>query len=496
MKLFRRILSAGVPGFRRPAPAAARGTPLATIVSPQARDRWISASVKQFTPERVEHTLRSAMSGNLVAQWELFDLMEATWPRLQKNLTELKRAVIALDWNLQTWAAGDAPPSGEATRRKALVEELVWSMRPRPDADENDFEGTIRDVMDAWGKGIAVLEIDWALAESRFSNSKLQMGPRATRWVHPRCYGYPNGAAWLGLNTREEGVDLKGSGERRTLNAEPGTLKAAGLEADFVDGFARFPADKFLIAVAKQKSGHPAGAALLRPLAYWWCASNFTAEWLLNFAQIFGQPIRWATYDTAKPGLLEAVSEMLENMGSAGWAAMPAGTRLELKEAVRSGQDNPQALVFNLADRICDILVLGQTLTTDVGDSGSRALGSVHQSVRDEVIQSAADWVAGILNSQLAPAILRLNFGDDTECPWFMPARKQAHDAKAMAERDQILLQAGVALPKTWFHERHDIPLPAAGEETIRAGGGEAAKPAKEQPAHEDTAPIPPAPRG
>ena len=54
---------------------------------------------------------------------------------------------------------------------------------------------------------------------------------------------------------------------------------------------------------------------------------------------------------------------------------------MEFKEAGKSGQDNPQSYFITLADKLCDITILGQTLTSDVGDSGSRALGEVHEDV-------------------------------------------------------------------------------------------------------------------
>ena len=36
-------------------------------------------------------------------------------------------------------------------------------------------------------------------------------------------------------------------------------------------------------------------------MAWWWCAANFSADWLLNYAQIFGIPIRWTTYAQGVP---------------------------------------------------------------------------------------------------------------------------------------------------------------------------------------------------
>ena len=56
-------------------------------------------------------TLRGALAGSHVQAWELFDLMEDTSPRLMKNLNEVKRAVVGLDWQLLAWQEEARPPS-------------------------------------------------------------------------------------------------------------------------------------------------------------------------------------------------------------------------------------------------------------------------------------------------------------------------------------------------------------------------------------------------
>lgn len=431
---------------------------LGRIVTPSARDRWMSKRAQSFTPDQIASTLQGAFNGNLVAQWELFDLMEDTWPRLVKDLNELKNAVLSLEWTLQAWAPEGADPSTEAEKRKAFISSVLWQMRPKPEADENDFESTIRDVLDAWAKGISVLEIDWTVGTATVAGAPgSAVIPRCTTWVHPRYYGYPLTGTSLMLNAAEIA---------QSAASFSASSASTGFRLQGADWFP-FPENKFLIGIAKQKTGHPIGAALLRPLAFWWCAANFTSEWFLNFAQIFGMPIRWATYDPARKDLLDQIADMLQNMGSAGWGAFPAGTVLELKEASKTAGENPQAYLLNFADKQADLLILGQTLTTDVGDSGSRALGDVHFSVRGDIIEAAGNWAAKVINGQLIPAICRLNYGNDAECPWFMPALKESKDAKEMAERDQILLTAGVEMPKQWFYDRHDIPLPANGEEVI-----------------------------
>jgi phage gp29-like protein len=184
--------------------AASKALALAEIIQQEAKDRWIGADAKCFTPDRIERVLRGAMSGNLVAQWQLYDLMEGTWPELQKCLNQLKGKVQSLEWSVQPYAPRGEDPSPEAQRRAQFLEEAIWNMSPLPDRDENDFELTIGDIMDAWGKGLSVLEVHW---DVRRYEAGTIFAPRATTWVHPRHYGYPQDDYRLMLNTRESGFN-------------------------------------------------------------------------------------------------------------------------------------------------------------------------------------------------------------------------------------------------------------------------------------------------
>lgn len=422
---------------------------LARIIRPEARLNWINASVRLYTPEYIAMVLRLGLTGDLQQQWQLFHWMEDTWPRLNKNLLELKRAVAAMDRSVTPHARRGEQPTLEAEDRADVVQEALFNMRPEPGADENGFNQTIFDLLDAWGKGVSVLEIDWDVRGLGLDSPAL-IAPRCTRWVHPTFYGFSPSTNKLGLRLGDPKVAVP--------------VGTPQIDA----GLYEFPPDKFLLATCKARSTIVPAAALLRPLAFWWCASNFTAEWLLNFAQIFGTPIRWAQYAQGiSSQQITQINDMLANMGNAAWGSFPAGTSIELKEATKTGADNPQAFVQDLSDRICDILILGQTLTTDVGNSGSRSLGQVHKGVRDQIIEAAGAWVDEIINQQLVPAILRLNYGDATQRPKIQSALRAERNSKAMAERDQILLAAGVRLPKAWLYARHDIPMPAPGERVV-----------------------------
>src|SRR5690606_22478307 len=124
---------------------------------------------------------------------------------------------------------------------------------------------------------------------------------------------------------------------------------------------------------------------------------------------VFGQPFRFANYDSSRPETRNELASMMEAMGSSAWAVGPDGTTVQFVETSKSGKDNPQAHLLDLADTACDLLVLGQTLTSDVGDSGSLALGGVHENVRGDVIDACGEWLAEVLNDQLVPAIAAAN---------------------------------------------------------------------------------------
>ena len=440
--------------------------PLTLLIKPSARDRWLSSLISQYTPDYVETICRGAMAGNLVAQWQMFDLMEQTWPRLVKNLNELKNAVIDLEWNLQPFALKGQKPTPEAQRRAKVVEFILWNMQPDVKKNENDFEDTQYDVMDAIGKGISCLEIDYAEAVETldFGDGPTSFLPvKATRWVHPRYYGYPNYPI-----TKDELM----------LNAKE--VMFSNPDASFPDGslWAPFPDDKFIISIFKQKSGHPINANLLRILGFWWAASNFAWEWFLNFAQIFGVPIRIANYsDRVSNETIQLVENLLQDMGSSGYLAAPEGVKIEVLEALKSANENPQKVFIDAADIICDILILGQTLTTSQGSRGSQSLGNIHKDVRDEKVRATAKRVAKLLNLQFIRPICRKNFGDDRFCPWLQPANNQAKDAVATATKYKTLLSInGVRVSQQQFYEDNDLVIPQEGDDVLvgsPAGGGQ-----------------------
>jgi phage gp29-like protein len=225
----------------------------------------------------------------------------------------------------------------------------------------------------------------------------------------------------------------------------------------------QFPENKFLVGVFKGYSNHPTMAAMLRSLTPWYFAQKFGLKWFMQFAQIFGTPMRIAEYVPGDQTTFNALCEMLEQMGSANWGVFPVGSKIELLETKASnGTMLPQRVLFQDADEQCDIMILGQTLTSSVRQSGgNRALGQVHADTERKVLNGVADFVRTVINRQLIPGILMLNYGNADECPTLEGTIEEPTDELALAQRDQILFSTmGLPVAKDYMYTRHSVPEP------------------------------------
>lgn len=402
------------------------------------------------TPEQVRTILRNVRTGKLEDQDRLFRLMLDTWPRLRKALNEVAGSVSRLELEIRPGIREDAEePTPLAERIYETVERAIESYAPRPGYWELDMQGAIRAIIDAYAKGISVIEIVWQSANGIIS---------------PRCYA-PVPAKYLAYPSDSNQVDR--------LMIAPNGVNYSVLED--------FPPDRFIIGVWNQGGMHPVHAANLRSLTKYWLASVYGLGWLMQFAQLFGIPWRHVETDGTEAAL-QAAEDMLENLGASGWAATGPGVKLNILDGVSGAADSmPQSHLMDVADRACDILMLGQTLTTDNTGTGSRALGQVHETVRGDVLQAVADWVAGIITTQLIPAIVRHNFGvvESEDMPYAELRIPVVKDAKAEAERIKIMVDAGIPIPRGWAYEALGVPEPMDGEPML----GDVPEPVEPDPA-------------
>jgi phage gp29-like protein len=409
----------------------------APLVDTTAKNRLYSYIQRTQTPLTVESVLNNALNGYLWEQHLVFVAMVDTWPRLAKALEEVSRESSKAPFEVVPFAKRGKKPTARATSKAQYIEDILCCVKPDPFRAELGWKSLHSNLAQGFFYGHHVVETLWQQVEG-------SQRPRAFKYVSPEFYRYPTNIA------EEDRLMLNLSGQ---------------MNGNLID----FPAYHFLVGINKAHLGHASIAAPLRGLVQYWIAANFGLKWFMQFAQNFGVPLRWATYPASDQQAQHDVACMLQSIGSNGWGAFPSGTNVEILEASKSAQDLPQALLIDLADRQVDIRILGQSLTTDVGDSGSRALGDVHGTVRRGVIVGVADWVASIIGNQLIPDMIALKFGaghEHDEMPTYEVQWEEHKDAKLQAEVSQILFK-DMKLPVStdWLYETHGVPRPEPGDE-------------------------------
>lgn len=417
-----------------------------TIIRPHPRDNQLSPIPVDFDPDTLGWILDEGGRGNLMLQNELFNTMEDTWERLRGNLNKLKNAVCKLPFNLQPWTEKGREPSASALEKAAFVEHVLHNQKAATWEGQHNFHSTIYELLDAVARGVSVLEIDWKVEDGKYI-------PTGTRRVPWTCLGFEK-PSHVSTFSPSNSNGLRLFPDRDYEQPRP---------------FEKYP-HKFLVGVYRAKSGHIAETAQLRSIAHLWLGRMLGWEWMTHKAELFGLPIRWATYDPNAPQTqIDAVSDMLRNMGTAAWGAFPQGTELQMINGSTpgvAGSSEPTERLMYLADRACDLIFLGQTLTSSEGSSGSYALGSVHREVELDLYENYAAYVIDVINNQFIPAIIELNWGNSEELPFLEVELDRPEKDKQIAERDKLLFQEmGLPVSKQWLYDRHKVPAPGPDED-------------------------------
>ncbi len=409
----------------------------APVIRPTNRDYEPQLFGRSLSPDTVGALLDAGARGDLAAQSDLFNLMEDTWPRLRANLQNIKNAIRKLPLNVQPFTPKNGKPSASAQEKAAFVESALHLQRGYVDTTRAPLGSAVYELMDAVARGLSVVEIDWTTDSTGF------VVPVGFRRVPSR---------YLGINT--DGT--------LALRLDPAALSK-------LTPFAKYPG-KFLTGVFQSKSGALGEAAQLRALAPLWLGHMLGWEWLVQKAELFGTPLRWANYPTtATQAEIDAITAALRNMGTASWGAFPQGTNLQILQGTTpgvSGPNDPSERLMGIADRSCDIMLLGQNLSVEHNGQGSRAASEVHREVELDLFETYAEFIVAVLNDQLIPQLIALNWGSAEEIPFVEVEISRPGREQDMAARDKTLfVEMGLPVSLQYLYERHHVPAPQSGDD-------------------------------
>ncbi|MCR9122993.1 MAG: DUF935 domain-containing protein [Phyllobacteriaceae bacterium] len=374
-----------------------------------------------LTPARLAMIHRAAATGDPELYFELAEDIEERDLHYAGVMATRKRSVAQLP--ITVTEASDSP---EHKKHAQFVRDWIA---------EGILEDALFDMLDAIGKGMSVLEIDWVSRHGHWHPGRFLYRPQ--RWF---TFDREDGETVL-LREGATGVPLAGH--------------------------------KFLIHRHPSKSGLTVRSGLARVASWAWMYKQFTLKDWAIFCQNYGQPIRLGRYDgnaneEDKAILWRAVSQIAGDCA----AIVPDGMSIEFVSVTdKSSTSDLYEKRADWFDRQISKAVLGQTTTTDAV-SGGHAVAKEHRLVQEDIERSDAKMISGTVNMQLVPNLIAFNFGPQDHYPRVRIGRPDEVPLGEFSTAFAALAPLGLTAPAGWMRDRMGIPAPDDNDELI--GGGPA----------------------
>lgn len=315
-------------------------------------------------------------------------------------------------------------PDGE--KHAQLVRDLV---------DSEEFALQLIDMLDGLGKGISWSEIVWAESEGQYTVAKIL-------WRDPRWFRFDIADLTTGLLIDEGGV--------------PKPLAPY----------------KWVVHRPKLRSGIPIRNGLTRTAAYGWMFKNFAFKDWAIYLDVYGQPLRLGKYPTnatreEKRALLTAVS----SLGSDSAAIIPAGMTIEFPGGASTAGTggSPYKEMCTYIDEQSSKVVLGQTGTTDAVAGGSRGLGAVQNTVREDIERADSRQLSATINRDVVRPLVDLNYGPQDRYPRVRIGRPETKDVQQISEGVKTFVPMGLKVGQRQIREVLGLDEPDADDELLVA---------------------------
>lgn len=142
------------------------------------------------------------------------------------------------------------------------------------------------------------------------------------------------------------------------------------------------------------------------------------------------------------------LADLLEAMVQDAIAVIPDDSSVEIREATKNSSADIFEKLIDKMNAEVSKAILGQTLTTEIGSTGSYAASNTHFAVRKDIIDSDKKLAEKTIN-QLIAWIYELNF-TNTEVPQFELYEEEDVDL-TLAQRDKTLTESGIKFTKEYF---------------------------------------------
>jgi len=333
--------------------------------------------------------------------------------------------------------------------RKSGVLSLEWDINRGSDKDKNaelvenllkklDVQKLISDILDATQFGFQPLEIMWKKDKSGYILPE-KVVAKPPEWF---CFDDDNN---LKFRTKENyyGEEL--------------------------------PNKKFLLAQNNPTYNNPYGERTLSRCFWSVTFKKGGLKFWVVFTEKFGMPHLIGKHPRgATKAETDSLADMLEEMVQDAIAVIPDDSSVEIQEANKTSSAEIYDKLIDKMNAEISKAILGQTLTTEIGSSGSYAAANTHMQVRQDIIDADKKLVEGVIN-QLITWIYEINFADcrqsakrsgdtfnagnqaaNAEIPVFELYAPEDVDL-TLAQRDKILSETGVKFTKDYFIKTYGL---------------------------------------
>ena len=215
------------------------------------------------------------------------------------------------------------------------------------------------------------------------------------------------------------------------------------------------PDKKFLLALNNPTYNNPYGDRTLSRVFWNVTFKKGGLKFWVVFTEKYGMPHligkhpRGSTKEETN-----SLADMLEDMVQDAIAVIPDDSSIEIQEASKSSSAEIYEKLIDKMNTEISKAILGQTLTTEIGATGSYAASNTHMQVRQDIIDSDKKLVEGVIN-QLIQWIYEINFAN-AEVPVFELYEPEDVDL-TLAQRDKILSDTGVKFTKEYFIKNYGL---------------------------------------
>lgn len=452
-----------------PAESATKPPKAGRVISPRQRDHTNIFS-GDLTPDRVKQILAATIYGNAEQINAAFDRMIERDAHIQCEYEKRLLAVTGLAWDVVSMSQireGDLSDSEArlADEIASFVRKSLTMIRVTGHniVGTQPIEAGLGHLMDAVGRGLSCVEQEWGEATVRLPGGEKTIATRMPiRW---HCLA---------------------SSRFLFDSQEPWRLRVRRDDSDF-EGLAldEQPPGKFILHAPRSVGGNPFRGGLHVPALMMFYGKTYGWKWFMSAMELFGQPLLIAKYPpNATPAEIEAILQVLEDIGNSARGAFSANTAFEAISTgfTSSGTQSIYERMIKLADAAVSKNYVGVTLLTEVGEGGgNRALGDNMQEVREDLRDKDILGEGATISEQYIRTLVAASPYAAQGGLELLPVFRREIDEPADDRADMELLDKAVnrfknvKVPKRHLHERFGFPTTedeAALDEPLEGAGG------------------------